>query len=77
LVTDPATGDPVVRLTPGGSGRVRWWTVRALVDGSWRTWVLPGSQRVLTLAGVPSRVVVTAVDRYGTESSETWVSDTK
>jgi hypothetical protein len=48
-----------------------WWTVRALDGDRWHTWVLPGTQRRLIVAsprGSRPRVVVTAVDRYGTES---------
>jgi len=61
-----------VRLTPGDGKRVAWWTVRVLEGGAWRSWVLPGAQRRLVVSGVgetgPIRVLVTAVDRYGTES---------
>jgi hypothetical protein len=49
-----------------------WWTVRAFDQGQWRTWVLPGSQRQLVVAprgSAAPRVLVTAVDRYGTESA--------
>jgi hypothetical protein len=73
LITDSATCDQVVRLTPGNGKRVAWWTVRVLSDGAWRTWILPGAQRRLTIApaasSAPTRVLVTAVDRYGTESA--------
>jgi uncharacterized lipoprotein YddW (UPF0748 family) len=71
LRTDSATRESVVRLTPGDGGRVMWWTVRALDGDRWRTWVLPGTQRRLIVAPPQAsrpRVVVTAVDRYGTES---------
>jgi uncharacterized lipoprotein YddW (UPF0748 family) len=70
--TDSASGDRVVRLAPGDSRPVAWWTVRALNQGTWRTWVLPGSQRQLVLGSrdsVTPRVVVTALNRYGTESA--------
>ena len=70
---DTATGEHVVTMAPGNRRRVRWWTVQALTDGTWKTWVLPGSQRRLVVAPVgakrPARVVVTAVDRYGTPSA--------
>jgi uncharacterized lipoprotein YddW (UPF0748 family) len=69
---DSATGEHVVHLTPGDRRRVAWWTVRALDGDRWRTWILPGAQRRLVVAGPgtarPARVVVTAVDRYGLES---------
>jgi uncharacterized lipoprotein YddW (UPF0748 family) len=72
LTSDSATGEHIARLTPGNQRVVRWWTVQALVDGGWRTWILPGAQRRLVIAPAsaerPSRVVVTAVDRYGTAS---------
>jgi uncharacterized lipoprotein YddW (UPF0748 family) len=73
VITDSATADQVVRLTPRDGKRVAWWTVRVLSDGAWRTWILPGAQRRLTVApaasSAPTRVLVTAVDRYGTESA--------
>jgi hypothetical protein len=69
---DAATGEHVLRITAGNERRVAWWTVRALDGATWRTWVLPGSQRRLVIAPAgaarPARIVVTAVDRYGTES---------
>jgi uncharacterized lipoprotein YddW (UPF0748 family) len=72
LRADSATTDMVVRLGPGDSRRVAWWTVRVLSDGAWRTWILPGAQRRLTIptgaSAAVTRVLVTAVDRYGTES---------
>jgi uncharacterized lipoprotein YddW (UPF0748 family) len=72
LRADSATTDMVVRLRPGDTRRVAWWTVRVLSDGAWRTWILPGAQRRLTIptgaSAAVTRVLVTAVDRYGTES---------
>jgi hypothetical protein len=71
---DSATREQVVRLTPGDARLVMWWTVRVLDSsgGGWRTWILPGAQRRLVVAPAgaarPARVIVTAVDRYGTES---------
>jgi uncharacterized lipoprotein YddW (UPF0748 family) len=72
LRTDSASGEWVVRLAPSGQRRVVWWTVRALQSTGWRSWVLPGSQRQLIAAprdAAAPRVFVTAVDRYGTEST--------
>ena len=70
---DTATGEHVVALTPGDQRRVMWWTVQARTGDAWRTWVLPGAQRRLVItppnAERPSRVIVTAVDRYGTASA--------
>jgi hypothetical protein len=72
LRADSATTEQVVWLTSGAGKRVAWWTVRVLADGAWRTWVLPGGERrvTVTMAGSapPTRVLVTAVDRYGSES---------
>jgi len=72
LRTDSSSGDRVVRLSPGDGRGVMWWTVRALDQGLWRTWVLPGAQRQVSVAprgASVSRVLVTAVNRYGTESA--------
>jgi hypothetical protein len=78
LGVDAATEEQSVRLTPGDQRMVMWWTVRALQGSEWKTWILPGSQRRLIVAprgtAEVSRVVVTAVDRYGTESLETQTS---
>ena len=69
--TDPGSGEWMLRIVP--SAKVAWWTVRVLTDSGWRTWILPGAQTELAVAtaGVqaPARVIVTAVDRYGTEST--------
>jgi uncharacterized lipoprotein YddW (UPF0748 family) len=67
---DASSGDYGLRITAASSAR--WITVRALTARSWRSWVLPASQTSLVLAtrsdAAPSRVLVTVVDRYGTES---------
>jgi uncharacterized lipoprotein YddW (UPF0748 family) len=72
VVVDSATREQVVRLTPGDARTVMWWTVRVLDGDRWRMWILPGSQRRLTIgpAGSPPpvRIVVTAVNRLGIES---------
>jgi len=72
LRSDTATREQVARLTPGDRRVVTWWTVRALDGAQWRTWILPGVQRRVIVAGPgsapPARVLVTAVDRYGSES---------
>ena len=70
--TDSSSGEQVLRLTPGSRRLVMWWTVRAFDGAAWRTWVLPGAQRRLIVAprgAAAPRVLVTAVDRYGTEST--------
>jgi uncharacterized lipoprotein YddW (UPF0748 family) len=68
---DPATGAHVAHLATTGATSATWWTVRALSAGTWRTYVLPGTQRTITLAPAgaakPERVLVTAVDRNGIE----------
>jgi uncharacterized lipoprotein YddW (UPF0748 family) len=74
LVRDSSSRDQVLRVVPPANAR--WITVRALIDGTWRSWILPASQKSVVLApattngaaSVPTRVVVTAVDRFGTES---------
>jgi len=70
--TDSSSGEQVARLTPGSQRRVMWWTVRVFDGSAWRSWVLPGDQRQLIVAprgAARPRVIVTAVDRYGTESA--------
>ena len=74
VITDGATGERAVQLLPVAGGKVSWWTVRVRNgSGVWRTWILPASQTRLVVAGasdmLPLRVVVTAVDRFGTESA--------
>ncbi len=71
--TESASGEHTLTITSAPRSRVSWFTVRAYQAGVWRTWILPASQTRLVVAGAdagaPSRVVVTAVDRYGTESA--------
>ncbi|MEP6732052.1 MAG: family 10 glycosylhydrolase, partial [bacterium] len=74
LVVDVASNDVVLKLTAMAGSKVTWWTVRAEdADGSWRTWILPGAQTRLVVSAAgrprPQRVVVTAVDRIGSESA--------
>lgn len=71
---DTASREHVLRIVPAGTRRVAWWTVRVLgKDGSWKSRVIPGSQLSLVVATVgaprPARVIVTAVDRNGMEST--------
>jgi hypothetical protein len=73
-VTINDAGERVVQLQAVAGNKVAWWTVRARNgSGVWRTWILPASQTRLVVAGasdmLPLRVVVTAVDRFGTESA--------
>ena len=67
-------GERVVHLAQVEGTRVAWWTVRARSGNTaWRTWILPASHTRLVVAdasdALPLRVVVTAVDRFGTESA--------
>ncbi|MEP7001219.1 MAG: family 10 glycosylhydrolase [bacterium] len=67
-------GERVVKLVPAKGSAIAWWTVRARNgDGAWRTWILPSAQTQLIVASASDslslRVVVTAVDRFGTESA--------
>lgn len=69
LVTDRATGDLIVKLTPK-TGETPWlWTVRANPNGTWTSEVLPGWLRSHQLLGANiDSVYVTAVSRTGIES---------
>ena len=71
ITNDPATGDVVLRIT-SVSRDARWLTVRVRTADGWRSHVLPAGQTRLVLASAsarPSRVVIGAVDRFGTESA--------
>ena len=69
---DASSLDQVVMLQLAPGEKVAWWTVRALGPHGWRSWVLPGSQRQLIVGPANGervmRVLVTAVDRFGSES---------
>jgi hypothetical protein len=69
LVTNAATGERYVRLTPGAGEKPWLWVVRTLQGGQWHTEILPNEVRShrLGAAGVGDieRVVVNAVDRVG------------
>ena len=52
-------------IAPGTGETVRWFYVRARVDGAWVTRVLFGTQRTLLLDGDPTRVLVNAADQAG------------
>ncbi len=68
---DAHSGEWKVRITPAATSHVAWWTVASLTDDGWHSWILPGQQRDLTLhrTTAPRRVIVTAIDRYGTAST--------
>ena len=70
-VTTNGAGERVLQIAPAG-GNVAWFTVRARNGtGTWRSWIIPSAQQRLMVASEPGalRVVVTAVDRFGTESA--------
>jgi uncharacterized lipoprotein YddW (UPF0748 family) len=72
LVDD--AGERVVKIVAAKGSTAKWWTVRARSgEAAWRTWILPAAQTQLVVASasdsLPLRVIVTAVDRFGTESS--------
>ena len=73
LTRDAAAGDYILRIVdaPGA----RWIVVRARFEDGWRGWILPATQRTLVVAprewAAPTRVVVSSVDRYGTEGRVT------
>ena len=76
VVRDTATGGTVLRIAPGGIGVTRLWVVRMRdsTSGTWRTTILPASQDLYTVTAratdpPPSDVLVSAVDRYGTEGA--------
>lgn len=68
-VTSPATGEPYVRLTPGGKEKPWLWVVRTLQGGQWYTEILPNEDRLHRLGaagtGDIQAVVVNVVDRVG------------
>ena len=72
FVVDAASGDQVLRIASARNGSAAWWTVRARSATGWRTWILPHAQQRLVVAAAGSplvgQAVVTAVDRFGTES---------
>jgi uncharacterized lipoprotein YddW (UPF0748 family) len=70
VVRDRSSAEWVLRVE--SAPQARWITVRAQSVDGWRSWILPVTQRTLVLAPRsaerPARVVVSSVDRYGTES---------
>lgn len=55
---------------------VRWWTIRALVDGAWQLALVDARQREVMLPASTNgyraeRILVTAIDRAGNESVAT------
>jgi uncharacterized lipoprotein YddW (UPF0748 family) len=64
-------GAHVVRLLPQGPKTPALWLVRARMDSSWISVVLPGSQATWTIPGntLPTTLAVTAINRAGEESA--------
>jgi len=76
LRPDSASGGLLLGITPAGDRPVRRWVVRAHYADRWTITLLPEPQRQFLLTEHatderPDNVVVTAVDRYGTESEAT------
>lgn len=73
LAENASSADIELTLTPAAGSRVAWWTVRVYSSGEWHSWILPGVQRRLVVAAAsekrPIHALVTAVDRFGTESA--------
>jgi hypothetical protein len=69
VLSDSATGEPYVRLTPARGEKTWLWVVRVQRGEGWTTAVLPGWVRTHRISdGERGRVRVTAVDRTGNES---------
>jgi uncharacterized lipoprotein YddW (UPF0748 family) len=63
-----------VSIVPGGGEAARWWLVRTRSDGTWRTTLVFGDQRSVSLPLPLERVLVNAVDEAGNASAEArWV----
>ncbi len=63
-------GRPHVSLTPADDVPVRRWSVQVLIDGRWKTHIVPGSQRTLLpeLIQGAEAVAIRAVTRLGRDS---------
>ena len=57
-----------VQMTPAPGEAARWWVVRSRSAGIWKTRVLFGEQRTMTLDADPDRVLLNAVDAAGNTS---------
>jgi uncharacterized lipoprotein YddW (UPF0748 family) len=66
-----SVGGATVSIVPGAGEAARWWLVRARSDGTWRTTLVFGDQRSVTLPSSPERVLVNAIDEAGNASVET------
>ncbi|MBW3630137.1 MAG: family 10 glycosylhydrolase [Gemmatimonadetes bacterium] len=61
-------GRITIAVAPGGAEEVFLWTVRSRSPQGWRSEVVPGWKRELTLTGTADPIVITAVGRTGNES---------
>lgn len=59
-----------VKFTPAAGESARWWLVRTRTGGTWRSVLVFGDQRAVTLTAAPERVMVNAVDEAGNVSAE-------
>jgi uncharacterized lipoprotein YddW (UPF0748 family) len=69
LETNPATSECMLRI--GSVAETGWTTVRARVNGEWRSWVIPAAQGDLVIAPACTAELdtrVTSVNRFGIES---------
>jgi uncharacterized lipoprotein YddW (UPF0748 family) len=65
----------VVKITPAAGEGARWWLVRARTGGTWRSMLVFGAERTVTLSAAPERVMVNAVDEAGNASADVkWVA---
>lgn len=57
-------------IIPGAGENARWWLVRIRIAGAWRSMLVFGDQRSVTLPAAPERVMVNAVDGAGNVSPD-------
>jgi uncharacterized lipoprotein YddW (UPF0748 family) len=65
-----SVGGATVSIVPGAGEAARWWLVRTRSDGTWRTTLVFGDQRSVSLPLPPERVLVNAIDEAGNASTE-------
>jgi uncharacterized lipoprotein YddW (UPF0748 family) len=66
-----SVGGATVSIVSGAGEAARWWLVRARSAGTWRTTLVFGDQRSVSLPLPPERVLVNAIDEAGNASAET------
>jgi uncharacterized lipoprotein YddW (UPF0748 family) len=57
-------------IIPGAGKAARWWLVRARTGGAWRSMLVFGDQRSVTLPVPPERLMLNAVDGAGNTSPD-------